>query len=77
MIRGSLIVLALASAFALNGCSQCSSPQTETPPAETAAPEAAPAETMTPAPEAAPAVEATPAPAEGGAAATPAEGGHQ
>jgi hypothetical protein len=60
MFRFSLIILALASALALNGCSQCSNPKAE-----------APAVTAPPAP---PAAEASPAmapPADPNAAAAP------
>lgn len=60
MFRVSFVVLALASALALNGCSQCSNPSTETAPA-------APVET---APGAADAPVA-PAPVEGTAPAAP------
>lgn len=72
MFRISFAFLVVASALALNGCSQCSQePKTEAP----ATTEAAPADAMAPAPEAAPADAAAPAPAEGAAApaeATPA-----
>lgn len=61
MFRFSFVVLAFASALALNGCSQCSNPSTETAPA--APTEAAPA----------PGAEApvAPAPVEGAAPAAP------
>ncbi len=43
MFRVSLVILALASAFALNGCSQCSKQEaTEAPAAVPALPEATP-----------------------------------
>jgi PBP1b-binding outer membrane lipoprotein LpoB len=81
MFRVSFVILALASALALNGCSQCSQQGTETAPGTeaTATPAdaaAAPADAMAPA--ATPAEGAAPAdaaatPAVDGAAATPAE----
>ncbi|MEK7355365.1 MAG: hypothetical protein AAB250_02885 [Bdellovibrionota bacterium] len=66
MFRISFAFLVVASALALNGCSQCSQePKTEAPAATEVAP--APDAAVAPAPEAAPAapeaapVEATPA----------------
>lgn len=74
MFRVSFVVLAMASALALNGCSQCSQQGTETAPETAASPaETAPADAAaTPAdPAAAPADPAAPAeaaPADGAAA---------
>lgn len=69
MFRISFIILAMSSALALNGCSQCSNNSAEQTPAETAAP----AEETAATPEAAPAVDAAATPAEAvDAAATPA-----
>lgn len=88
MFRVSFVFLALASALALNGCSQCSQNGTETAPATTTteatatpadgtvapADAMAPAAGMTPADGMAPAAgtETAPTPAVDGAAATPA-----
>ena len=47
MFRFSLIILALASALALNGCSQCSNPKAEAP--AVVAPPAPPAAEASPA----------------------------
>lgn len=87
--RISFVILAIASAMALNGCSQCSQNKEEqAPPAAataeaTAAPAASPADAMAPAPAASPAdpnAAAPAAPADGAAApaagaAAPAAGG--
>lgn len=70
MIRGSHFALALASVFALNGCSQCSNPGADTAPVDQA-PVATPAEQ--PATDGAAPAEGAAAPADGMTA--PAEGG--
>lgn len=73
MFRGSIVVLALASALALNGCSKCSNTEDmapEAPAVEEAVPEATP--------EAAPAEEMSSEPAgedENSAAMAPSEEG--
>lgn len=73
MIRGSIIILALASLVAMNGCTKCGGNAEQTPAAETTAPapEATPDAAAAPA-EGAPAADPNAAPAADGAAATPA-----
>lgn len=72
MFRISFVILAMASALALNGCSQCTNTQDTAPTTETAPEEAAPIEGMTgdesaPAEGAEMAPEAEPTPEEGAA----------
>ena len=84
MFRVSLVILALASAFALNGCSQCSKQEaTEAPAAIPATPEATPADAAAAMPAATPVdgaaaamppTEAPTSPGPGGEATVPAGG---